>query len=100
MSLKLFVNGLFYNHTLTSLASQHTVLRQLKYEYFAHGSTAIQETYVRELCTYKNMSYYWKGSKLPSATYILLKLEDKISITKIIRIVNDTVAVNGDDNVT
>jgi hypothetical protein len=74
MSLKLFVNCLFYNHTLISLACKRTVLRQLKYEYFAHGSTAIQETYVyvTELCTYRNMSCYWKGTKLPSATYILL----------------------------
>lgn len=57
-------------------------------------------TYVRELCTYKNMSYYWKGSKLASSTYILIKFEDTKSITKIIRIANDTVAVNSDDNVT
>lgn len=77
MSLKLFVNCLFYSHTLTSLACQHTVLRQLKYEYFARDSKSIQETYVRELCTYRNISYYWKGSKLSSATYILLKLVDK-----------------------
>jgi hypothetical protein len=73
MSSKLCINCLFYSHTRKSLAYQHTLQRQLKHEYFTHGSTAIQETYVTVLCTYRNLLQYWKGSKLPFATCILVK---------------------------